>query len=233
MTLSASTKQVEEGDWFTLSAVLKSPAKAARVTLQKWYVPSYYGDPTWESIKTFGARGRSNVTFRAVAADPNTARYRLSLSYKDIKKPIISKPVYVTIWRWIPLSDYDPCYETSGLQFGETTINGVRSVGWGASVFSHAGAWEARFTPGRQCKTFRGVLGVGDVSDDGSSGTIKFTADDQVIYASSSLTPGMELPVSAPLAKSYRLGIQLFDTSPDGLESWPVIGEPELLCTGV
>lgn len=44
MTLSASAKQVEEGDPFTLSAVLKSPPKAARVTLQKWYAPSYYGD---------------------------------------------------------------------------------------------------------------------------------------------------------------------------------------------
>jgi hypothetical protein len=44
VTLSASAKQVEEGDRFTLSAVLKSPAKAARVTLQNWYAPSYYGD---------------------------------------------------------------------------------------------------------------------------------------------------------------------------------------------
>jgi hypothetical protein len=233
VTLSASKKQVEEGDRFALSAVLKSPAKATRVTLQKWYVPSYYGDPTWQSVKTVGVNGRSKVTFRTVAADLNTARYRVVLSYTDSKAPIFSKPARVTIWRWIPLADYDPYYETSGLLFGEATINGIRYVGWGAAVYSHARAWEARFTPGRHCKTFRGVLGVGDVSDDGSSGTIKFTADDQVIYESSSLTPGMDLHVSVPLATPYRLGIQLFDTSPDGMESWPVIGEPELLCTGV
>ena len=173
------------------------------------------------------------MTFRAVAADLKAVRYRVSLGYKDTKKPIVSKPVRVTIWRWIPLSEYDPYYETSGLLFGETAINGVRYVGWGASVYSHAGAWEARFTPGHHCKTFRGVLGVGDVSDDSSSGTIKLTADDQVIYDSSSLTPGMDLPVSVPARQAVRLGIQLLDTSPDGLESWPVIGEPELLCTGV
>ncbi len=71
-------------------------------------MPSYYGDPIWQSVKTFGVRGRSKVTFRAVAADPNTVRYRVSLGYKDTKKPIVSKPVRVTIWRWIPLSEYDP-----------------------------------------------------------------------------------------------------------------------------
>ncbi|WP_148575643.1 hypothetical protein [Nocardioides caldifontis] len=233
VTLTASAKQVEEGDRFALTAVIKSPAKAATVTLQRWHVPPYFGEPSWQSVKTLRAKRKSKVTFRAVATDLNDARYRVSLQYRDNRKRFVSNATAVTIWRWIPLSEYDPYYETSGLLFGEAAINGIRYVGWGAAYFSHAGTWEARFTPGRHCKAFSGVLGVADVSDDGSSGTVKLTADDQVIYESTPLTPGMDLPVHIPLSKPYRIGIQLFDTSPDAIESWPVIGEPELLCTGV
>jgi hypothetical protein len=138
------------------------------------------------------------------------------------------------------LSEYDPHYETGGAIFGTTTINGKAYTGWGAASFSHVGAWESRFTPGRHCTTFRGVLGLGDISADGSSGTIAFTADDTDIYQSPVLTPGMAVPVAIPLtAKPYRFGIRLTDTTPgattgrDAFEAWPVIGEPALRCTGV
>jgi hypothetical protein len=49
----------------------------------------------------------------------------------------------------------------------------------------------------------------------------------------------MSVPVTVELAEPYRFGIQLFDTTPGGttgrddVESWPVLGEPAFLCTGV
>ncbi len=65
------------------------------------------------------------------------------------------------------------------------------------------------------------------------------TVDDTRVYHSSALTPGMSLPVSVPIAKPYRLGIQLSDTSPGGteghdeVEAYPAIGDPALRCTGL
>lgn len=239
-TLSTSAKQVDEGNRYTLTATIKTPRQALNVSLQK-YKPSFYGwdDPAWEPKKTIRVNARSKVKFGVVAVSENNERYRVVVTYKKTK-PFTSKPVGITVWRWIPLSEYDPYYETGGAIFGTTTINGQAYTGWGAASYSHVGAWESRFTPGRHCTAFRGVLGVGDISADGSSGTIAFTADDTDIYTSSSLTPGMSLPVTIPLAaKPYRFGIQLADTTPGGttgnddIESWPVIGEPAFHCTGV
>lgn len=236
--LNASDKQVEEGDRLTLTATVKSPQQASKVTLQKASVSVFSGNTYWNPVKTSWVRGKRKVRLKVVATDENTERYRAVVTYKTMK-PATSKPVKVTVWRWVPLSEYDPYYETGGAIFGTTTLNGHPYTGWGAATYSHAGAWESKFTPGRNCTTFRGVIGIADISHDGSSGLIRFTAEDTVIYESPALTPGMDVSVNLPLAQPYRFGIQLFDTTPggttgrDAVEAWPVIGDPALLCTGV
>lgn len=231
VSISSAKHQVTEGTQYSLATRIASPRAARRVTLQQWYVPAF-GAPTWRPVKLAKIRGRSRVTFRWIAEGLNSERFRALVTYRT-GKPAVSKPVTIKVWRWIPLSDYTPYYATSGAIFGETTLNGRRYRGWGAAYYSKVGAWEARFTPGRHCKAFRGVLGVGDISADGSSGSISFTADDQSVYSSPALTPGMDLPVTLNLAMPYRFGIQAYDTSSEGIDAWPVIGDPEFLCTGV
>lgn len=237
--LTSSAKQVEEGDRYTLTATIKSPKTAARVTLEKFRLNIIWGTPEWEPVKTVKVGGKSKVAFKTVATDENNERYRVSVTYMKATRPVVSNQVGVAVWRWIPLSEYDPYYGTGGAIFGTTTINGVPYTGWGAASSSHVGAWESRFTPGRHCTSFKAVLGLGDISADGSSGTIAFTADDEQVYTSPALTPGMSVPVTVPLAKPYRFGIQMFDTTPGGttgrddVEAWPVLGEPAFLCTGV
>jgi hypothetical protein len=200
---------------------------------------SIYGPAAWEKVKTVKVSGRSKVSFKRVATNENNERYRVLVTYRNTAKPVVSNAVRVTIWRWIPLSEYAPYYSTGGTGFVTTTINGVAYTGWGVATYSHTGTWESRFTPGRHCKTFKAVLGVADISADGSSGVITFTADDTQVYASPDLTPGMSIPVTVELAKPYRFGIQLLDTTPggttgrDAVESWPVLGAPAFLCTGV
>lgn len=236
----ASAREVEEGDRLKLTAVIKSPARAGKVTLQKWHVPLYYDEPTWEPVRTLGVRGKRKVRFGVVATGLNTERYRAVVSYTNAK-PAKSKPVAVTVWRWIPLSEYTPYYEAEpyAAGFGTTHINGQTYSGWGPRAHSHTGTWESRFTSGRHCKAFRSVLGVADISHDGSSGLIRFTGDDAVVYESPTLTPGMNVAINVALLEPYRFGIQVFDTTPggttgrDAVEAWPVIGDPALLCTGV
>jgi hypothetical protein len=236
--LTPSAKQVDEGERLTLTATVTSSRTATRATLQKWYVPGY-GTASWQTVRTVRVNGRSKVPFKRVATNENTERYRVFVAYRHVAKPVVSKAVNVTVWRWIALSGYDPYYTTGGTGFGTTTINGAAYTGWGVVTYSHTGAWESRFTPGRHCKSFKSVLGVADISADGSSGAITFTADDTDVYASPSLTPGMSIPVIVDMAKPYRFGIQLLDTSPggttgrDAVEAWPVLGDPAFLCTGV
>lgn len=231
VSLSASKLEVEEGDRFALAARIASAGKARRVTLQQRFVPAY-GDPYWEPVKSVKVLGRSLVKFKRVATALNQERFRVSVTYRT-GKPVTSRPVAVKIWRWISLWEYAPYYSTSGASFGETTLNGQRYRAWGAAAYSDARSWEARFTPGRHCDAFRGVLGVADISTDGSSGEIDFTADDLTVYESPTLTPGMDVRVQVPLASPYRFGIRAANDSPEGAKSWPVIGDPAFRCTGV
>ena len=239
--LSSSASEATEGDRLTLTARVKTPRRATRATLQKWSTPLYSSTASWDVVRTVKVRGRSKVRFKTVATNENTERYRVSVAYRDAPKPLKSRVVKIEVWRWIPLNEYRPYYEaqTAAAVFGSTTIAGHAYSGWGAAYYSHAGTWESRFTPGRHCKAFKAVLGVADISGDGSSGLITLTADDTQIYTSPTLTPGMSVPITIDMAEPYRFGIQLFDTTPggtaerDGVESWPVLGEPAFLCSGV
>ncbi len=233
--LSASARQADEGDRLILTARVPRPRGATRITLQRWHVPPYVGTASWTPERTTRVRGRAKVVFTTVATAQNSERYRVLVSYRSGRtrtRTVASRVVAVTVWRWIPLSSYAPYYKTNGSEFGQVDINGRAYRGWGAAYYSHAGAWEGRFTPGRHCTAFRAVLGVEDISDDGSSAVITLTADDATVYRSPDLTPGTSAVLSLTIAKPYRFGIQLLDTSPDEAESWPVLGDPAFRCTG-
>ncbi|MBM0123427.1 hypothetical protein [Pimelobacter simplex] len=231
VTLTTSVGEAVEGETLTIRAKISKPKQARRITLQRWDVPLYFGSGSWKDVRSVKVRKRT-TTFHEVATSLNTARYRVVVR-RHQGKPLTSRPVSVTVWRWIPLRSISSYSSTSGAVFSEASINGARYKTWGAASYSGAGAWEARFTPGRNCKAFSGVLGVDDVSDDGSSGTIALTADDAPVYQSSALTPGMSTKIQVPLSLPYRLGFRATDTSPDGLDAFPVIGDPALLCTGI
>lgn len=238
ITSTASVRQTEEGRRYTVTAALKSPGRARSVTLQKFDPPDYsFEEPEWNVVRTVPVRGRARIRAVVVATDMNVERYRYVVRYAD-SRPLTSKPVTVRIWRWIPLSDYDPYYETTGTTFGIFEINGRNYRGFGPWLHSRVGSWEARFTPGRHCIAFKGVLGLDDDSGDGSSGTVALTADDEPVYLSPSLTPGMSQNIEVPLPKPYRIGVQLTDTTTDvadgdDIESYPSIGDPLLKCTGL
>lgn len=238
VTMAASTRQTVEGSRYTLTASVRSPKQAGSITIQKFDPPDYsFQEPEWDDVKTIPVRGRAEFKLVVVATERDSERYRAVVRYKKAK-PVTSKPAAVTIWRWIPLSEYDPYYETGGTTFGTFGINGVNYKGWGPSLSSYVNSWEARFTPGRHCIAFKGVLGLDDDSDDGASGTVAIISDDRPLYTSPMLTPGMAEPVTVALSKPYRLGLRLTDTTPGGtdghdvLEAYPSIGDPALLCSG-
>ena len=212
--IQASVRRTEEGQRYVLVTTVKSPRRATSMTLQKFDPPEYsFEDARWNDVKTLRVRQRSKVRIVVVAVDRNVERYRAVVRYKNAK-PVTTRPVSVTVWRWIPLSDYRPYHETGGATtYGTFGINGRVYKGFGPYLHSHVGYWESRFTPGRH----------GDTS----------------VYRSPALTPGMSLPFYVPLAKPYRLGIQLSDTSPGGtegydeVEAYPAISDPALRCTGL
>ncbi|RYU09938.1 NPCBM/NEW2 domain-containing protein [Nocardioides iriomotensis] len=155
---------------------------------------------------------------------------RALATYRDGEKAR-STAFRITTLRWFDLHEFRPYYATANISNSECSnesIAGNAYVGW-FGYGPRTTAWESRHTPGRHCTAFRGVAGVIDRSDDGSSAEFKIVADEMtVVYQSPVLTPGSAYPFQVSLARPYRIAIQARMTSV-ALAS-PAIGAPQLLC---
>ena len=228
----AAAKNVTEGDRLTVRVRVGSAGQAKTVELLK-ETKSIFGSVSWEPVKRKHVKGKALQQFVVTVTDENHERYRARVAYKN-RKPVTTSPVRVTVWRWIDLIAFRPYLSTGGMWDSNYqpafTMNGTTYEGW--QTRHPYPTWESRYTPGRNCKAFRGDLGVTDTSADGSSATISFLAEEtQFVYASPSLTPGMIKKVTLNLAKPYRFSIQARNTSPDSLRAYPAIGNPQFLCT--
>ena len=179
-------------------------------------------------MKTRKVRGTAKHTFKLLATGVDTQRFRARAKYRS-GQPAISQSFGITVWQWTDLREVSYYYVTNGAYAGQFAMNGDQYIGWFTS--GHYGMWETRYTTGRNCKAFRGVFGVTDSSDDGSSAQFTLLTDESTeAYASPVLVPGTVEPVQFAVAKPYRFSIQARNTSPDGLRSFPAIGTPQLLC---
>lgn len=227
----ASADEVTEGDRLTLRVRVPRARLAKKVVLQT-RTTNVFGDAEWEDAGRRPARSR--VTFVDTVTATNTAVYRVAVTYRGRVKPVMSRATSVEVWRWVPLQEFAPYFQTSQATYGETEINGVRYEVWGG-LYSHTTrSWEARVTPGRHCTRFRATLGLADTSDDGSTGTIAFTTDENaVVYQSPVLTPGTTAPVELVLASPYRFGMQAANTSAEKVKAFPMVGNGAFYCTGI
>lgn len=230
--VKASAKVVTEGDRVSLKVRVPQARTAKRVVLQERQV-DVLGQARWTDLDSKRAVGR--LKYRTTVTAQNNASYRVAVTYRGRIKPVVSRPVKVTVWRWIELRDFAPYYQTSLTGYGEADMNGSRYAVWGMLyAISSPRAWEARVTPGRNCTKFRAVLGLADTSDDGSSGVVSFTTDEATtIYQSPPLTPGTTLPVALDLAKPYRFAMAAANTSADKVKAYPMVGNGAFYCTGI
>lgn len=222
--------QVIEGSRYQVSVHVDSRTLRS-VEIQR-QATTIFGGKEWERVRLVKNPGRSAVRVAAVAGEEDTDRYR-ALATTKAGKTVRTRPANVSVWHWFDIDGFNSYYSTSGVrdsslfQFG---MNGNQYRGWFAS--GPYGAWEARYTPGRNCIGFRGIFGVTDASTDGSSARITLTADEQTVYESPVLSPGMQETDVIALNKPYRLGIQAHDTSTGELWAEPAIGDAQLLCRG-
>jgi hypothetical protein len=233
VSITSAPGNVNEGDRMRLGTKVASAGSATRVQLQERQV-DIYGNSSWVTVRSEKVRGLARHTFTVTADGINRERYRARAVYRS-GKAAVSNSVSVTVWRWVPLGNYNAYYSTYGVSsnpYSNFAMNGRQYLGW--YTYSSYRSWEARYTPGRSCKAFRGELGVRDESGDGSSAAITLlTDDDQVLYQSQSLEPGAVTKINLAMARPYRFIIRAVDTSPGGMHAYPAIGDPAYLCTGV
>lgn len=226
-------KDVTEGDLYTITVKVAAPRKAKTVQLQALR-PEYAGDstPVWVVVKTRKVNATANHTFRALADAGESQRYRAVATYVD-GKPIWSKAMSVRVWHWTDLSRYTAYYKV-GTVYDESywafAMNGDTWEGWR----TRSSMAESRYTLGRNCKSFRGTMGVDDFTDDGGTAQITLLTDESnVVYTSPTLVPGEVVNVQLDLELPYRFSIQGRNTSPDdGIvrDVYPAIGAAQFLC---
>lgn len=230
VVVKAAKPEVVEGDRLVLTVNVPRAASAATVTVERYGLDGL-NRPEWQKVASRKATAKAQ--FKVTVTDKNKATYRAVVKYRGVAKPVVSKPVAIKVWRWVPLDDFSRYYTTGGTGFGTATLSGRTYNAWGTYTFARSGAHEDRFTPGRNCKAFKGLAGVTDLSDDASSGSVTVYADDAPVWQSPSLTPGMTVPFEVPLAVPYRLGIVAANTSAEGVKAYAAIGDPVLLCTNL
>lgn len=224
-------RHVEEGKRFRVTLRVDAPSAARRVAVQNLQT-DVYGNTEWVTLRSKRVNGVARQRFRLLAEGLNLQKYRAVATYRDKPRAVASPRFAIHIWRWIDLQLYRPYYSTYGVAingYSEFSMNGDRWLGWYA--YGGSGMWESRHTPGRDCKAFRGVFGVTDESQDGSSAEFTVLADEtETVFRSKPLGPGGVQKAKFSLARPYRLSVQARSTSP-GVPVAPAIGLPQLLCT--
>lgn len=226
-----SAASVDEGDTVRIRARIRSPRSAKRVVLQRWKPATYSWEVgEWEQLRSTAVRGRATVKFSAVATAQNVERFRFVVVRKNGRKQT-SRTRAVSVWRWIPLRSFTP-YQTVGRpDFGSENVAGRTYNTWGAWLMWGT-TLEGRFTAGRNCSTLTFHFGVTDRSTDGSSAAVSVSVDGRPVGGVARVVPGQVVPVTVALNRGYRFAVTLQDTSPQGAESYPVLAEPELRCSG-
>jgi len=231
--ITRAPKSVTEGARIAVRVKIAAPQQATRVRLQELQ-QNIYGEASWVTVRSQRAQASARHVFKVVATAKNVEKYRSQVSYHD-GGTATSRVRRVTVWRWISLTGYRAYYKTNGVDdygYASFSMNGNQYLGW--YTFGTYPSWEARYTPGRHCKAFRGVLGVTDSSADGSSAIIRFGTEAQGnVYTSPTLKPGMQTKVNIPLSQPYRFIVHADNTSAEGTATYPAIGDPAFLCTGL
>ena len=221
---------VVEGERFTLEAKLSRTDGAKTIQLQRATTGS-----GWELVAKSKVRKKKTYTFTDIAGADDLMRYRIKVK-REKGGALTSAPAETAVWHWRPMTDFDSYFQTPGVSYGNNvhmTISGVTYRG-GWETSGKTGSWETRITPGRHCRSFRGLVGVTDDSADGSSAVISLVADETTtVYTSPTLAPGAALPVQLDLALPFRLSVRAQRLSSPAVEVYPALANPELLCTGV
>lgn len=238
----AAPNNATEGEKFAVTARIKKPKQALRVTFQykETAIYDYQSITSWTTLKTVKVKHRRAVSITTQADAAKEAKFRAVVTYRGSRHTSKSSPVRVNYWHWQGLSGR---YYTAGsdIDFIGFNMGGKAWNGW----YQYGGpSAESRYTLSGTCKRFKATVGLTDQSADGSTGTVTFStinpaATAQPAWSSPVLIPGKTVTVDLPLRAPYRFSIFGQNTSApvsDGSgktttpAAYPAVGDPEFLC---
>jgi NPCBM/NEW2 domain len=208
-----------------IKATVKPAAPGAPVTLQL----KYDDQKQWKTIGHGRLNSQGKVTFTDKVSSPRVRKYRV-VKPADAKAGAGSgetEKVFVFGWRdltSIPTATSSNMYKVDSLSMnGVAFPSSVRSyIGYPAP--GNTGSIE--YNLNRDCKAFRGTVGVDDSSPSSGTATIQLATDGTPRY-SGSFALTQSAPVTFDVTKVFRLSITETNTN-NGVAG---VGTPQVLCS--
>jgi hypothetical protein len=212
-------------DKVKIKAKVTPAAPGASVTLQL----KYDDQKTWKTIDHGRLNGQGKVTFKDKVSSPRVRKYR-------VVKPADAKAgagrgetEKVFVFGWRDLTSIPAATAANMQKIDSLTINGVA---YPNSIRSYVGypppgnTGSIEYNLNRQCKAFRGTVGLDDASPVSATATIQLSTDSVQRY-SGSFALTQSAPVAFDVTKVFRLTITTATTG----NGFAAVGTPQVLCS--
>lgn len=231
-----------EGDTFAITARFAKGKDVQKVELQSRDQPQYAGWALtpWVTLRSVRPHGHSTIKVTARATTEREDWYRVIVTYKNSRRQVTSPAARVNIYHWIPR--LTGAYFTSGSSIDNLGFS-MAGLSWQGWELWGTTAAESRYSLVSGCIEFKGTVGLGDGSADGSTGSIALSTIDSTdtaatVYTSPTLTPGRTYDVTLPLNSPYRFAVVGKNTSTPVTTSagtttpkaQAALGNPRFLC---
>jgi hypothetical protein len=224
-TVTATVKDNEPlvGSKVKIKGTVKPAAPGAEVLLQLRYA----GQKTWKTVDHARLSKASKFKFKDKVTSVRERKYRVVKQAGPHRGAGHSKALKVTVFGWRTLDSLKPVRASGFFEAGAVPINGV-------SYPNSLRAFDTANPPpnyidynlNRDCKTFRGTVGLADISSSTGTATVSIVTDGTPKY-SGSFALAQSAPVAFDIANAFRLTVNA-TLANGGLAA---VGTPEVLCS--
>jgi hypothetical protein len=214
-----------DGTRVTVKATVSPAAPGAAVTLQV----RYQDQKRWKTIGHGRLSSASKVTFKDKVGSVRERRYRVVKPAGANHAAGQGSTSKVTVFGWRDLTSIPAATSSNVTKVDTLSINGVA---YPSSIHSFIGypapgtSGTIDYNLGRDCKGFRGTVGLDDTSPASGTATIQLSTDGTQRY-SGSFALTQSAAVAFDVTNVFRLSIATTSTA-NGLAA---VGTPQVLCS--
>ena len=197
-------------------------APGAEVTLQV----KYEDRKSWKTIDRGRLSSAGRVTFKDKVGSVRERRYRVVKPADAGHGAGHGAAPRVKVFGWRDLTSLSPATSSTFFEESSSTINGVA---YPSSLRGHLSYYPSPMTDynlNRDCKAFRGVVGLDDNSPAAATATIRVSTDGTQRY-SGSFALTQAAPLAFDITQVFRLSVSATGTG-NGVAA---VGHPQVLCS--
>jgi hypothetical protein len=213
-----------ENDKVKIKATVTPAAPGARVTLQL----KYDDQKKWKTIDHGRLNSRSKITFKDKVSSVRVRKYRVVKPADSRAGAGSGETQKVTVFGWRDLTSLSPATAANFYEVSSVSMNGAQFPNSVRSYPSYppGSGNTIDYNLNRDCKAFRGTVGLDDSSAVAGGALIQLATDGIQRY-SGSFALTQSAPVAFDVTKVFRISMAAATTN-GGVAA---VGTPQVLCS--